>query len=193
MFGLSWFLVRLSTPAWKWHEPQDWTPSLPTCMSQNRALPRTSAAGPADVGPQRRGNRRACRPGRRKKSSSLTGASSSVICSSSPVSDPARAAPRRTKAATATTVPFGGMAVAAGGVVDDQAPVGLAGAEVRRHGRRLVRRVVWTGHQVPDDGPQLSRGVEGVGRDGLVGIEQRPRLVPAHFPVGGAQAQRLRR
>ena len=43
-FGLTWFLVRLSAPAWKWHEPQDWTPSLPTCMSQNKALPSAAAA-----------------------------------------------------------------------------------------------------------------------------------------------------
>ena len=44
-FGLTWFLVRVSVPVpLKWHVPQDWTPSLPTCMSQNRALPRAMAA-----------------------------------------------------------------------------------------------------------------------------------------------------
>src|ERR1051326_6803054 len=41
--GLTWFLVRLSAPAVKWQVPHDWTPSLPTCMSQNRDLPRAAA------------------------------------------------------------------------------------------------------------------------------------------------------
>ena len=36
-------MVRLSTPAWKWHDAQACTPSLPTCMSQNSALPRAAA------------------------------------------------------------------------------------------------------------------------------------------------------
>src|SRR4051812_11180985 len=43
--GLSWFLDRLSAPAAKWQLAHDVTPSLPTCMSQNSALP---SATPAD-------------------------------------------------------------------------------------------------------------------------------------------------
>ena len=43
-FGLIWFLVRVSVPApVKWHVPHDCTPSLPTCMSQNSALPSAAA------------------------------------------------------------------------------------------------------------------------------------------------------
>ena len=38
------FLVRLSAPAWKWHDAQAVRPSPPTCMSQKRALPSTIAA-----------------------------------------------------------------------------------------------------------------------------------------------------
>src|SRR3989442_6541049 len=41
--GSIWFFDRLSAPAWKWQLAQDW-PSLPTCWSQNRALPRAMAA-----------------------------------------------------------------------------------------------------------------------------------------------------
>src|SRR5690242_9152301 len=42
--GLSVFLTRASAPAWKWQVAQACTPSLPTCMSQNSALPRVMAA-----------------------------------------------------------------------------------------------------------------------------------------------------
>src|SRR3989442_8087643 len=41
--GLSWFFDRLSAPAWKWQLAHAW-PSLPTAISQNRALPRAIAA-----------------------------------------------------------------------------------------------------------------------------------------------------
>jgi len=37
--GLSWFFDRGSAPARKWQLAQACTPSLPTCMSQNNALP----------------------------------------------------------------------------------------------------------------------------------------------------------
>src|SRR3954447_20126400 len=37
--GLIWLRLRLSAPALKWHEAHAWRPSLPACMSQNRALP----------------------------------------------------------------------------------------------------------------------------------------------------------
>ena len=41
--GLIWFFIRGSAPARKWHVPQACTPSLPTCMSQNKAFPRAMA------------------------------------------------------------------------------------------------------------------------------------------------------
>src|SRR4051812_13892865 len=37
--GLIWLRLRLSAPALKWHDAHAWRPSLPACMSQNRALP----------------------------------------------------------------------------------------------------------------------------------------------------------
>src|SRR5438445_8673716 len=42
--GLSWPLVLMSPPPLKWHDAQAWPP-LPSCWSQNRALPRAMAAG----------------------------------------------------------------------------------------------------------------------------------------------------
>ena len=39
-----WFLSRVSAPALKWHVAQDSTPSLPTCMSQNKAFPNLISA-----------------------------------------------------------------------------------------------------------------------------------------------------
>src|ERR1700758_2503922 len=42
--GEIWFLSRMSAPALKWQVAQDWTPSLPTCISQNRALPNLISA-----------------------------------------------------------------------------------------------------------------------------------------------------
>src|ERR1051325_8656722 len=44
MPGLTEFLVRLSAPAWKWQVAQHCTESLPTCISQNRALPSLMAS-----------------------------------------------------------------------------------------------------------------------------------------------------
>src|SRR5215471_15606299 len=41
--GLSWFFERLSAPAWKWQLAHD-CPSLPTCSSQNSALPSITSA-----------------------------------------------------------------------------------------------------------------------------------------------------
>src|SRR5262249_19192233 len=41
---LSWFTERTSAPAWKWQLAQATRPSLPTCVSQNRALPSATAA-----------------------------------------------------------------------------------------------------------------------------------------------------
>src|SRR3954470_12048314 len=42
--GLTPFFVRPSAPAWKWQVAHACMPSLPTCMSQNSALPRLIAA-----------------------------------------------------------------------------------------------------------------------------------------------------
>src|SRR6516165_4504303 len=43
--GEIWFFERISAPALKWQVAQACTPSLPACMSQNKALPkRTNAA-----------------------------------------------------------------------------------------------------------------------------------------------------
>src|ERR1700756_2748339 len=43
-FGEIWFRSRTSAPALKWQVAHDWTPSLPTCMSQNNALPNLTRA-----------------------------------------------------------------------------------------------------------------------------------------------------
>src|SRR4051812_10282897 len=42
--GLTWLRERLSAPALKWHDAHAVRPSLPACMSQNRALPSWRAA-----------------------------------------------------------------------------------------------------------------------------------------------------
>ena len=41
--GFSWLTERGSAPPRKWHDAQACTPSLPTCMSQKRALPSAMA------------------------------------------------------------------------------------------------------------------------------------------------------
>ena len=42
--GFIWFFKRTSAPAWKWQDAHATVPSLETCKSQNRALPRAIAA-----------------------------------------------------------------------------------------------------------------------------------------------------
>ena len=80
-------------------------------------------------------------------------------------------------------------------VVDHQAPVRLASAEVRRQNRCRVAPDcgIWTRDEVPNRGPQDGRFIVCGIRHVLRRVEHRARLIPAHLTIGGAPAQRLRR